>query len=46
MDDLRVYNVDKFGDCENKEVFSFVFINFNLINLLILVDDNKNRDKV
>lgn len=45
MDDLRAHNVDKFGDCENKEVFSSVFINFNLTNLSILADDNKNRDK-
>lgn len=45
MDDLRAHNVDKFGDCENKEVFSSVFINFDLTYFSILAYDNKNRDK-
>lgn len=45
MDDLSAHNVDKSGDWENKEVFSSVFINFDLTNLSILANDNKNRDK-
>lgn len=42
MDDRRAHHVDKFGDCENKEVFSSGFVNLDCMNLSILAYENKN----
>lgn len=42
MDDRRAQHVDKFEDCENKEVFSSGFVNLDCMNLSILVYENKN----
>lgn len=33
VDDGRAHDADKFGDCENKEVFRPVFVNFDLTNV-------------